>query len=251
MWKKIVVGFAILLCVQIAVAEETPWKGEGELGITQTSGNTENQNIIAKLGLIHERALWKHEAKLEALRAEDDEKLTAERYELTWQSDYKLSETSYVFGKFRYEDDSFTGYNYQASLSAGYGYKVFDTDTDSLKLEAGIGVRTFELEDTIESEKETVDVFGLELESSGESEAIGVLGLNYMRKIGSNTEFTQDFLIEGGSENVYSKSDTGLKVNMTDKLALKLSLMIKNNSEVAADKEKTDMISAVTLVYNF
>jgi len=251
MWKKFLVGFAILLCIQIVVAEETPWKGEGELGITQTTGNTENQNVIAKLELTHEQDSWKHKAKLEALRTEDEEKLTAERYEFKWKTDYKLSELSYVFGKLRYEEDKFTGYNYQASLSTGYGYKVFDTDIDSLDLEAGIGVRTFELEGEVTDDSEKSEFVGLKLESESEQEAIVTFALAYTRKIGANTKFTQDFLVEAGSENIYSKSDTGLKVSMTDRLALKLSLLVKNNSEVAADKEKTDMISAVTLVYSF
>jgi len=249
---KFNVGFAILLSTQVAIAEENSWKGEGELGITQTTGNTENHNIVAKLGLTRELDLWIHEATLEFLRTENDSELAAERYELNWQSDYELSEKSYLFGKARYEDDSFTGYKYQASLSTGYGYEVFETDIDSLKLKIGIGMRTFEVEVGSEADSKK-DGFGMEIESGSESdqEAIGVLGLHYTRKIGSNTEFAQDFLVESGSENTYIRSDTGLTVKMTDMLALKISLQIKNNTEVPVGKEKTDTVSAVTMVYSF
>ncbi|MCK5877083.1 MAG: DUF481 domain-containing protein [Candidatus Marithrix sp.] len=228
-----------ILSTQIVFAEEEikkDWMGEGELGITHTSGNTKNQNVITKLKLTYERDLWKHEAKLDVLRTEDADKLTAEHYGFNWQSDYTLSEKDYIFGKFRYEDDSFTGYNYQSSISTGYGYKVFKNDIDSLKLEAGVGISMVELEDVA---------------TESDQEAIGILGLNYTRKIGSHTEFTQDFLVEASSENIHSKSDSGLKVNITNKVALKLSLLIKSNSEVPSGKEKTDTISAVTLVYNF
>jgi len=261
MCRKLSLGFAILLGTQVAIAEKSPWSGDGELGITHTSGNTTNENTIAKLKIGYTQSSWEHEAKLEVLRTSDDDKLTAERYGLDFESDYKLSDVSYLFGKFRYEDDSFSGYKYQASLIGGYGYKLFETDITSLKLKAGIGVRLSELETTSESDASEADDqegiigFGLsESDTSGaddDQEGIIGFGLNYSRKIGAHSEFTQDFLVEAGSENIYSESDTGLKVSITEKLALKLSLSIKSNSDAPADKEKTDTVSAVTLVYSF
>jgi len=235
MCRKFNFRFAILLCTQVAIAEESSWNGEGELGLTHTSGNTTNENSIAKLKVGYSRHLWEHKANLEVLRASDDDKLTAERYELKLQSNYKWSEKGYLFGRFRYEDDSFNGYDYQTSLSTGYGHEVFKTDMTSLKLEAGIGIKRHKLETTDESEQEP----------------IGIFWLNYTRKIGSHTEFTQDFLVEASSENIYSESNSGLKVSITEKVALKFSVLIKNNSDVPSDKEKTDTVSAVTLVYSF
>jgi putative salt-induced outer membrane protein len=241
MRRKLSLGFAIVLGTQVAIAEESLWSGEGELGITHTSGNTTNENTIAKLKIGYARSSWEHEAKLEVLRTSDDDELTAERYGLDFESNYKLSDKDYLFGKLRYEDDSFSGYKYQASLTGGYGYKIFETDITSLKLKAGIGVRLSELETTSESDASEAD----------DQEGIVILGLNYSRKIGTHSEFTQDFLVEAGSENLYTESDTGLKVSIMDNLALKLSLSIKNNSDAPADKEKTDTVSAVTLVYSF
>ncbi len=240
MCRKFNFRFAILLCTQVAIAEESSWNGEGELGLTHTSGNTTNENSIAKLKVGYSRHLWEHKANLEVLRASDDDKLTAERYELRLQSNYKWSEKGYVFCRFRYEDDSFGGYDYQTSLSTGYGHEVFKMDMTSLKLEAGIGIRRY-------------DARRYELETDEESgyEPIGIFGLNYTRKIGSHTEFTQDFFVEAGSENIYSESNSGLKVSITEKVALKFSVLIKSNSDVPSNKEKTDTVSAVTLVYSF
>jgi putative salt-induced outer membrane protein len=197
--KKLSIGFAILLGTQIAVAEEeSGWKGEGELGFTQTSGNTETQSLVAKLALSYKLTSWKHEAKLEALRSENDSVLSAERYELNLQSDYFLSDKSSIFGKLRYEEDSFSSYDYQASLIVGYGHQIIDTERTGLNLEAGIGMRRGELEIVANSNDETV----------------GYLGLIFRQKIGSHSEFTQYFQIEGGSDNVYTESDTGFKVNI-------------------------------------
>ena len=81
--------------------------------------------------------------------------------------------------------------------------------------------------------------------------ALDFIGLKFRRKIGYHSELTQEFKIEGSSENTNTESDTGFKVNVTDTIALKLSLTIKNNSEVPAGVEKTDTISAATFVYSF
>jgi len=240
MHQKLGLGFAVLLSVQAAVAEENALKGEGELGITHTSGNTKTQSLVGKFGLTYQQtSSWKHEAQLEMLRSENDESLTAERYGLNLQSNYSLSKQSYLFGQLRYEDDSFSGYDYQGSLTFGYGHNVIDTERTGLKLKAGIGARQLQLETASDSELET----------------IGVFGLNFRQKIATHSEFTQDFLVEmgveAGAENTYSESNTGFKVNVTDKVAMKFSMLIKNNSEVPPDREKTDTITAVTLVYSF
>ena len=72
-----------------------------------------------------------------------------------------------------------------------------------------------------------------------------------VKKIGTHSEFTQDIRVEGGEDNVYTESDTGFKVNIMENLAMKLSVLVKNNSDVAAEKKKTDTITAVTVVYGF
>ena len=218
--------------------EDNTWKGEGELGITYTSGNTETQNFIAKLNINRTQTVWEHQADLEVLRAEDHSELTAERYVLNLQSNYKLSAKNYLFGAFRYEDDRFSGYDHQASLTTGYGRKVIDTERTSLKLEGGVGVRQTKLETPDETN----------------NEGIVRLALNYSQHIGEHSVFTQDFLVETGSDNTYTESSTGLKVSVMDNIALKLSFTAKRNSDIPTtntDIEKTDTISAVTLVYSF
>lgn len=241
MHKKLTLGLAISLCTQVVVAEdipETPWTGEGDFGFTLTTGNSENQSLVTNLAVGYRLASWEHTLKLNALRAEDDSELSAESYGLKLQSNYNLfkGKEKYLFGKFRYDEDRFSGYEYQTSLLLGYGHRVFDTKERGLNLEAGIGIG-----------QNQIDIFN----QSSDGQAIAFLGLNYRQKIGSHSEFTQDLKVEGGSENVYSESNTGFKVSVTKTLAMKLSLLVKNNSDVPSDKEKTDTVTAVTLVYDF
>ncbi|WP_069471251.1 DUF481 domain-containing protein [Candidatus Marithrix sp. Canyon 246] len=215
--------------------DKKTWKGEGEFGFTQTSGNTDTQNIIGKLGINYLKQSWEHQFNIASLRAEDSNKLTAESYGLKFQSNYKWSETQYWFNRIKYEDDRFSGYDYQTSISTGYGFNVFKTKMTSLSLDIGIGFRQSQLIGATDAEQEP----------------IAVAKIDYSKKIGSHTTFTQDFSIDAGSENIHSEANTGLKVSITDTIAMKFSYSLKNNSEVPANVEKTDGITAVTLVYGF
>ena len=240
MQKKLSLGFATLLCIQGAVAEEDSFKGEGKLGLTNTSGNTETQTIVGNLKLGYTMFKWEHEAKLETLRAEDGQNLTAERYSLDLQSDYKLpNKISYLWGNFRYEDDKFSGYNYQTALTVGYGHKVIDTARTKLDLEAGVGIRKSELK------------AGSEPNDDLDREPIARFGLDYSQEISSNLDFTQNFLVETGSENTHLESRTGFNVKIVGNLKMGLSLDINHNTEVPPGTEKTDTITAVNLLYSF
>ena len=119
----------------------TEWAGSGELGFVSTSGNTDTSNLTARLGLVNERDKWRHSLGLEALNTESDGETTAERYFAAGQSDYKISEHDYLFGRLSYEDDKFSGYEYRATETVGYGRRVLNADNMTLDLEAGPGAR--------------------------------------------------------------------------------------------------------------
>jgi len=220
---------------EVAPAKEGTFTGEGELGITNTSGNTENQNVIARLGLEYHKFSWIHKANLEVLRSETQSEITAERYEALLQSDYFLSQLDYLFTKLRYENDRFTGYDHQGVLAVGYGRKLINTDNRRLRLTGAVGIK--------QSQLETSD----DVERGG----VAILGLEYNHKIEPYSEFFQTFRVEIGSDNTYGKSESGFKANIMENLALKLSLSITHNTDVPLDIKNTDTISAVTLVYGF
>src|SRR5699024_9109264 len=90
---------------------------------------------------------WRNHLRLTALRAQDEGQLNAERYTLGYKSGYNFNEKSYLFGALRYDQDEFSSYDYQASLSMGYGRQILDTETHELAAEFGPGVRRAEPQD--------------------------------------------------------------------------------------------------------
>lgn len=212
----------------------TTWAGSGEAGYVATSGNTETSNLTLKLGLTNEREKWRHNLALEGLKSEDDGDTTAERYLAAWQSDYKISEHDYLFGRLSYEDDKFSGYNYRITESIGYGRRVLDRNNMTLDLEAGPGLRQSELDN-----------------GDKENEAILRLAARYAWDITDHAKFTEELSSDIGEDATITKSVTALQADIVGNLAMKASFTIKNTSDVPAGIEKTDTETALTLVYGF
>ncbi len=227
-------SLAILLFVPCA-AMAGEWKGEGELGFTSTSGNTNSDTLNAKLSVSKEQDKWLHKTALETLKASTDNVDSADSLVLTEKSEYKFAEKTYVFAGLRYEDDKFSGFDYQRSLSFGVGYQFLKSEKHMLDASAGLGYRQL---------KETLT--GVE-----ESEATAVADAFYKYVISDHAEFTEKLLVESGSSNTHSESETALKMKIAGNLSSKISYLMKRNSDVPARTEKTDKITTITLVYAF
>lgn len=234
--KKI--SSAIFLCSSFVAAnsyaEQGVWKGNAELGVVTTSGNTETSSINAKLKASRESAAWVHTGRFEGLGASDNVKTSAERYFVEGKSDYKIGEFDYVFGLLNHEKDRFSGFDHQSSAVVGYGRKVIHQDDMSLSLEAGAGYR--------DSETDAGSDLG---------EAIVTLGGDFQWTVSETSKFQQVLKVESGSDITVTKSVTSLTSQVADSLAMKATLTVKNTSDVPVGKDKTDTETAVSLVYSF
>ena len=218
-------------------AEDTGWKGQVELGVLLTDGNTENRSINAKAGINREVEKWRTSAGIAALNTADKLSTTAEKYGLIGKADYKLDQKSYLFGVLTYEDDRFSGYEYQATESIGYGYRVVDNGTVVLDLEAGPGARQSKF-----------------IGGESENEAILRLGGRLLWKISEKASFSQSLVSDIGKDLTVTKSISALQAQIVGNLAMKTSLTLNNNSEVPVTTpvtKQTNSELAVTLVYGF
>ena len=219
--------------VEAKSPRKSTWGGEAEIGFVMTRGNTETDSLNLKLLLSNERPKWKHKLQLKVLNSSDSNGATAESYDALWRSEYSLSIADFLFGSLRYEDDRFAGFDQRTTEVIGYGYRVLNTDTMKLSLEAGAGARQTR-----------------NINSSDEDETIGRLGLDYSWKISKSATFKENLFVESGNINTLSESVTELTVKVNRKLAMKLGLTVKNNSTVPVGTKNTDTKTAVTLVYD-
>ncbi|MDH3759480.1 MAG: DUF481 domain-containing protein [Gammaproteobacteria bacterium] len=216
-------------------SDQSGWKGEGELGYTTTSGNTDSENLNASLGVSRQAGSWKHAALIKSIRNKADDVTSADSLVLKARSEYQLGEKSYAFGQLRYEEDEFSGYDRQTSLAFGLGSRVLENERHFLDLSAGLGYRYLEQSDP----------------GDETDEAILTASLDYQYKISETATFGEAILVESGDDNTHSESETSLKAKIDGNLATKISYLVKHNSDVPDGTDKTDKIVTVSLVYGF
>lgn len=233
----------LLLAAGLAGAEgEKPWKGSGEIGFLQTTGNSETESLKVKSGFSYEQGHVLGELKLGAIYSSEEtevdgvkeDKTSAEKYSAAAKGGYKFTDVDYVFAIADYVDDRFSGYDYRTNYGVGYGRKIINTETVKLVAEIGPGYR-YDKQDDGSLENEAV--------------ARGYLMCSY--NFSETAALQQELTILAGSDNTNTKSVTALKAQIVGALSMKASYTLDHNSQVPEDKNKTDRETALTLVYDF
>jgi putative salt-induced outer membrane protein YdiY len=237
----ILTGLAFTVPLALADSDSAPpkiWSGSVEMGYVSTTGNTNTSNIKGHADLKREKDQWRYEAQADALNTEEDDKRSAEKYFLSNKLDYTFAPNTYTFGYASYENDRFSGYDWQAVVAAGVGYRLLDTDTMTWDVEAGPGYRYSKVSENTEG-------------AGDEKEAIARLSTKYQWKLSDTAVFQEELSVESGSSNTVTRSITSLKTNIVGQLAMKLSYTVKHNTNVPPDTRRSDTETAVTLVYGF
>ncbi len=227
-----------LLCGLLAAGTATAegdWSGKAMFGGVIARGNTETETINANFDVEYKLDRWAHSFGGSLLRTVADDVTSADRLELRAQSNYSLTERSYLFGKLRYEDDRFTDFAYQATATAGYGYRFIMTEATKLDGEIGFGARQTELRITGETEEDAI-VRG---------------AVNYEHKLTDTTLIYDKFLVEHGSNNTFLQNQLGLQVKINETFALGVDYAVRHNTEVLPGTDETDQVLTVNLVYGF
>lgn len=210
------------------------WKGSAELGYISTTGNTETETVKAKGSVTKEVEKWRHTADASALKSEENEITTAEKYALGWQSDYKFSKHNYFLGSIDYEDERFSGYDYRITETVGYGHRTIDEKNLTLDLEIGPGARQSKLED-----------------GSSEDEFILRGKGKLLWTISPSSKLGEVLKVDFGEDATVTISTTELTTKINTSLAMKVGYVYKHTSDVPAGVEKTDTETTITLVYSF
>jgi putative salt-induced outer membrane protein len=229
------VSATLLAVLSAAPAHAADWTGKGELGLVLSRGNSDADTLNAKVDVSTEPGQWTHAVGFSALRASTDNVTTADRYELRGQTNYKLTERSYLFGALRYENDEFSAFDYQGTASGGYGYKFIDTETTRFVGQIGAGYRVAEVR----------------LTGDEENEAVARGDILFQHQLTPTTKLVERFLVEAGSSNTFLQNELSVEVKMTEKLALSVAYAVRHNTEAPAGIEKTDQLTTANIVFAF
>ncbi|MDT8398438.1 MAG: DUF481 domain-containing protein [Pseudomonadales bacterium] len=204
------------------------------LGFVGTTGNTDTQTFNLEFKTAYKTEHWLHTLKFQGLGSQEDSSTTAERYYLENKSDYALKEDQYLFAKGNYTDDRFSGFNYQAAASVGYGRYFFRQDNFSLEGFGGAGYRQNDV-----------------IDAGSNGEAIISLGENLTWKLTEWASLTQSLTSEIGETLTITRFEVGLVSNIIDRISTKIAFQARNTSQVPAGNKKTDTQTSISLVYTF
>jgi putative salt-induced outer membrane protein len=226
---------SMMLVSFLTVPVSADWSGSGEFGLVFARGNSDTETLNGDLNLEYTRGKWLNATSLAFLRSETDGDLDANRFVAANDTRYALSQRSYVIGTARYDRDEFSAFDYQASASIGYGRKLIDRERQTLSIEAGPGIRYSKRR----------------LSGETDTNLIGRAAADYRFAISETSEFTNATLVETGSANTFLENEAALTVAINDTLALKTAFSVRHNTDVEGDREKTDYLTTVNIVYSF
>jgi putative salt-induced outer membrane protein len=249
MWM---LGFAIGAPLMAAADDAPPpegvWTGKGQAGYVSSKGNSDSKSANVALDMTLVEGPWKHAFHLGGLYGQSAGIVSAERWDTAWQSNQDLTPNVFAFGGLRYQHDMFSGFQYQASATAGLGYKIFDTDATKLSAQIGAGYRRLRPEDLIKAPSGAV--VGRTLEPA-EGSAVGTFGVTYSRALTNTTTLSDKLLVESGSADTLITNALALAVKISTKLALSVGYNIQDNTKPPANLKKLDTLETINLVDSF
>ncbi|WEJ61555.1 DUF481 domain-containing protein [Thiomicrorhabdus lithotrophica] len=217
---------------------ENALSGSGELGFSDSTGNTVNTSLYGALKLNYTQKNYIIKSAIEANYKSENGTQTEERYIVDIQGNryYSANKSYYSFVGAKFEKNQFADIELDSTFSLGLGKNLYKTEATLLTGEIGLG---YQNTDYVTQ--------GVESKSQG----VGLAKLDLTHKINAQVLFTQNLAISAGEEQTKIESNTGFKVKVAEKMNLKASYKIRHNDKPAAGTEKTDTQTMLTLIYDF
>lgn len=220
------------------------WKGEGELGGFQSSGNSNTVGVTAGLKLKREGIDWSHRLRARFDYQRQNGVTSREQLFLAYEPRWQFDENVFAYGLAQYERDQIQGVDARYAISGGLGYQVLDRDGLSLSLKAGPAYRVTDYTD-----------------GRKDSRIAALAGLDFDWKMFERLTLTQDasavaetggeavVLIDGANTSI--NLVTGLNFVVSDHLRARMSYQLDYDSNPPAGKVSTDTLTRATLIYGF
>ena len=257
--RPLITAILVASASSAALADDAPppppqdtWFGKGQIGFLESKGNSNAESINGNVDTSRIDGAWKNEIILVALYGKNNGIVSAERYEAREQTNYDFTPRTFAFGGLRYEHDLFDGFQYQASATAGLGYKFIDGKDTTLSAQIGAGFRQIRPEILLTaSSGEVTARYPQDTTRSG----IGTAEVDFMHKFSSTTTLTDKYYMEAGAGNTMLQNNLQLAVKMTTKLALAVGYQVIDNTNPPPGSmpplKKVDQLTTVNLQYAF
>jgi putative salt-induced outer membrane protein len=220
------------------------WTGQGDVGVSFTTGNSKNTNIYAGIGLAKESLKWRHSITALADLQKSNGIKNREKFGVTLQSSYKFNDRLYAYGLLSWERNPYQGYSRRFTESLGVGYRVIAQENMTWDVEAGPALRQTNF---VDSTPPFAPIVG----AANKNVIAGRVASNFMYKLSDKLVFTNatGALINKGSDSLYSRSL--LTASLTDSITAGIGFDVNHETKPPVDTKKTDTTTRFTVGYKF
>lgn len=223
---------------QAASSIFTGWAGDAEAGAALSTGNSDDQTVSLRVGLVKETVKWRHEVTAGADLQRADGENSKERFEVGYEANYFISPRLYAAGEVNWERDMFAGYRHRLTETVGAGYVVLDNDGQRLSVDGGPGARhTF-----------LVDTPG---EPSAQHEFVFRAAADFTQDLSDSAKFAQAVNILAGAKNTTVEATSSLTARINALFSARVAFTLRHETDPPDDRKATDTLSRATLVYTF
>lgn len=210
------------------------WKGEGQIGASISTGNTDEVGIAAGLRLERDGLKWRH--KLNGLidYQETSNIKVKERFFAGYDLNYKITDRLYAVGTLSWERDQFAGFDNRFIESLGLGYGIVRSDRWKVDVEGGVAARQTDYRLT-----------------GWESDIVGRAALDAAWKISDTATFTERAEVFFGGRTTTITSLTAITAKLMGALSARLSYDVKHETDPEPGRKATDTTTRASLVYDF
>ena len=220
------------------------WSGEGQIGASHSSGNSDTLGVNAALNLKRGGVDWSHRLRGRVDYQRNDGSTRREQYQLAYEPRYQIKKNLFAYGLAQFERDQRQGFDARYALSGGLGYTIIDRSNLDLSLKAGPAVRRTEFVDGTSDDK-LAALFGLDFDW------VIIEGLTLTQDTNMVAETGGSATVIVDSSNTTLDLVTGLQAKVSDRLSTRFSYQIEYDSNPPAGSVSTDTTSRFSLVYGF
>lgn len=220
------------------------WKGSASVGMTYSTGNTNNETVAFSAALAKEtekdRITFGADLFRKKVETPDStEKVTTEDWwKLRGKYDYFYSEKMYVFGEGRYEMDKIALLDRRVIAGGGLGYQWLKSETENFSLEAG-------LSNVFEKYNDGTD---------GTSKFSLTTGYHYDRKFNDVFSFIHDtsfFPNTADTSDYYLTTSAEIRTMINTRMFTNFKVLYDYDTTPAVNRKKTDVKYILGVGANF
>ncbi len=230
-----------------------------ELGFLYLTGNNRSSDIKTGIDLRFEQGQWASSlnANLLIKKADVESEVgpnelqtsfdtTEQKWKIVGKTNYFINAMTqnYIYGNVSYENNRFSGFASQSSVSSGWGRRWIETKDYSFDADIGPGFKRDVPQNSLAEDNLALTQDSIILQAQ----------MTFIAQINEHIEFKQfgaiKHAIESEENSIYS-AESSITSRLIDSLQLKVSFLIDYNSKVEEENKNLTTESSILLVYNF